>query len=105
DVQLSPGFLSASAGYAYSSSPQTDGGVTPVFPFTATHTLAAGVAARVDSARLTIGVAHDFRGTATNAPGDARVVAPFDGDAVPAAAGRFSGGATVVALDLEIELF
>src|SRR5262249_25133920 len=29
DVQLAPGFLSLSAGYAYSSSPQTDGGVTP----------------------------------------------------------------------------
>jgi len=105
DVQLAPGFLSVSAGYAYASSPQQGGGATPVFPFGASHTLSAGVEARVDAARLRAGVAHDFRVAAENAPGDAHVIAPFDGGAViPAAAGRLGGGSTIVALDLEIEL-
>jgi hypothetical protein len=49
-------------------------------------------------------VAHDLRPEVTTAPGDARVVAPFGALEVPAAAGRTSGAATVVALDVEIEL-
>ena len=104
DVQIVPGTLALVGGYAVSGAAASATSVTPVAPFTMTQTIAGGVEMRVDTARVTLGLAHDFRADRTNSPGDARVVAPFVTLDVPAAAGRTSGGATTVALDVELEL-
>jgi long-subunit fatty acid transport protein len=104
DVVLAPGALVLVVGYAFSSRPFTATSIGPALPADDTHTLALGVEGRVDGATVTLGLAHLFVGDRVAQTGDARVLDPFGPIDVPAGAGRVGSGATVVALDLELEL-
>jgi hypothetical protein len=104
EVVCADGAITLSAGYAFVSAALPDAGATAVSPGGATHTLAAGIEARVERARVSLGVAHDLGVTTQALPGDARVLAPLTSLDAAAAAGTTRAGATAVALGVELDL-
>jgi hypothetical protein len=103
DVQVLRGTLTLVAGGGFTRRGATEESTTPAWPDADTITLALGAEARVAGATVTLGVSQAIRPERDVAatlpvltprgPGDARAVA-----------GRYAGGTTVVALDVELEL-
>jgi hypothetical protein len=106
DIDVVPGVLTVTAGYAFASRAVAAASTSPVFPADDTHTFALGVHARVAGGSVTLGVARSQRFAADHAAEDVQVVDPLGPLAVPvpAAAGRYASGDTMAALQVELDL-
>jgi hypothetical protein len=106
DVDVIPGALTVTLGYAFSRRPTARTSSSPLFPGADGHTIAGGLEGRVAGALVTIGVARTFDETVDLSPSESgvAVLTPLAAGAIPAAGGHLSGGATLVSAGVEIEL-
>lgn len=105
DVDLVPGFLSVSAGYALARAVVSRRSLSTALPDLDQHTVALGLEARTFGAILTLGVAHG-EGVARiveQSETRIRLEAPFDAP-VPVGGGTFDGSTTVVGVGIELDL-
>jgi long-subunit fatty acid transport protein len=100
DVDVVPGFLTLTAGWAWTRGAVRRGALTPALPSLEAHTLAFGAQTQAGGATVTIGVAHAF-GMADSGVGRATVLAPLATGSAPAAAGAYDASTTTVAVGVE----
>jgi hypothetical protein len=101
DVDVVPGFLVLSLGWAWTRAAVSSAALSPALPSLDAHVVALGAQAQSGGATLTLGLAHAF-GLAADAEGGSTVLAPLAAGDAPAAAGRYDTSATTVALGVEI---
>jgi long-subunit fatty acid transport protein len=104
DVDVVPGFLTLTAGWAYARSPLRRTSISPALPLPNSHTLAGGASLTSGGVTVSLGLAHTMGAASFVAPGDARVLAPLAGDAdLAAAAGQHDASTTLVGAGIEVE--
>ena len=105
DVELVPGFVWLTGGYAYRRAASPRRRLAPGFGDLGGHTAATGLDAVWDDVTLTVGYARTIAPSARVRPSETRVavVSPFGGTA-PAGAGRYRSGADSFGLSIELGL-
>lgn len=106
DVDVVPGFLLLTAGYAYSQRVVSRGSLSTTLPDLTGHTLAIGAEARLEGMTLALGISHTEFVAETVAQDDSqlRLVNPLQSGDAAVGGGRYDGSATLVGLSVEVEL-
>ncbi len=106
DVDLVPGAIAVTAGYAFTRRLSPRSRATPILPDAASHTVAFGLEGRVAGAQVTLGIARSERPAETIPAADSGVtaVAPFASTPIPVAGGRYDGAVTTIAFGVDIDL-
>jgi hypothetical protein len=105
DTTVLDGFLTFSAGYAFSRGIVPKTALSTAFPDLDSHTFALGVEARVEGATLSLGIARSERLAESVRPESSEIllVAPFRDVSIPVGGGRYDGASTLVGLGIEME--
>lgn len=102
DVEVVPGFLWLTAGYAYRTRATPLRRTTPAFADLGGHTLAAGAEVYGNGLVLSIGYAHTAPTDRTVTASDLRSINPFDAGTEPIGLGTYEGGHDAIGAALEI---
>jgi hypothetical protein len=102
DVEVVPGFLWLTAGYAYRTRATPLRRTTPAFADLGGHTVAAGAEVYGNGVVLSIGYAHTAPTDRTVRGTDLRSINPFDAGTEAIGLGTYEGGHNAVGVALEI---
>ena len=103
DVELMPGFLWATGGYAYANLATPGDRLAPSFGDLGGHTLGLGLEATSGGATISLGWSRTWS-LATRAPSVLRVDNPFGTGDGPVPSGRYDGSLDQVGVLVELEL-
>lgn len=103
DVELMPGFLWATGGYAYANLATPAGHLSPSFGDLGGHTLGLGLEATSGGATVSLGWSRTWS-LATRAPSVLRVDNPFGAGEGAAPSGTYDGSLDQVGILVELEL-
>ncbi|MEM9493450.1 MAG: hypothetical protein AAGC55_30155, partial [Myxococcota bacterium] len=102
DVEIAPGFLWLSAGYAYRSAASDPDRPSPVSSDRGGHTLAIGAEGYWNGMTLTIGYSRTLTPTQTTSASEVVMIAPFDPAITTVGEGRYGGSRDTFGAAVEI---
>jgi hypothetical protein len=103
DVELVPGFLWGTAGYAYSTLSMTAERLSPAFGDLGGHTLGLGLEAAAGGFTVTLGWSRTWS-REVHAPSVLALDNPFSAAGGPVPAGTYDGSIDQIGVLLEVEL-
>ncbi len=102
NVEVVPGFLWLTAGYAYHTAGSPDARPTPVHADLGGHTIAVGAEGQWSGTTLTVGYARTLASHHTVTDSAVPIINPFDAGSGPSADGRYSTTQDLFGAALEI---
>jgi hypothetical protein len=105
DLELMPGFLWATTGYAFTTAGTADARLSPTFGDLGGHTAAIGVEASVGGITITFGVARTWSVKEHEPVSRWRLDNPFGTGDAEVPAGTYDGSVDVIGLSIDAELW
>lgn len=105
DLELMPGFLWATTGYAYTTAGTADARLSPTFGDLGGHTLAIGVEASVAGVTITFGVARTWSVKEPQPVSRWRLDNPFGTGDAEVPDGTYDGSVDMIGLSIDAELW
>jgi hypothetical protein len=105
DLELMPGFLWATSGYAFTTAGTADARLSPTFGDLGGHTAAIGVEASVAGITITFGVARTWSVKEHEPVSRWRLDNPFGTGDAEVPAGTYDGSVDVIGLSIDAELW